>query len=373
VPADAALRVLTLRELNRALLARQMLLERQKVGVVDAIERLGGLQAQWAPAPYVALWTRIKGFERDQLTKPIDRVEVIKATLMRATLHLVSAREYPAYSLATMGGRFGAWRPPGGPVIADLQKMYADVLKFAAKTPRTREEIREHISKHMPKSATDERLRNWFLWAAVATSGLVWEPAGARFEYRQLARHVAAPAKLRKPPKAETAVDLVVRHHLAAFGPASVADVASWSSVRVPYIRAALARMNDLTRFRDEKGRELFDLERAPRPPADTTAPARFLARFDSAILGHDAAERTRILPAQYRKQVIFAAEVWTTFLVDGFVAGRYRLGATKKDAVLELLPFKPLRKADKTALLEEGERLVRFYYPEAQRYAVKA
>jgi hypothetical protein len=370
---SVAVPVLTLRELNRALLARQMLLERQKVAVVDAIERLGGLQAQWAPAPYVALWTRIKGFERDQLTKPIDRGEVIKATLMRATLHLVSAREYPAYSAATMVGRFGAWRPPGGPLVADLEKMHADVLKFAAKTPRTREEIRDHITGHMPKSATDERLRNWFLWAAIATSGLVWDPSGARFEYRQLARHVTPSAKLRKAPKLEAAYDLVVRHHLAAFGPASVADIASWSGVRVPNIRAALGRIDDLTRFRDENGRDLFDLKRAPRPPADTTAPARFLARFDAAILGHDSAERTRILPAQYRKQVIFAAEVWTTFLVDGFVAGRYKLVATKKDAVLELLPFKPLRKADKAALVVEGEKLVRFYYPEAQHHAVRA
>src|SRR5438552_904190 len=165
---------LTLRELNRALLARQMLLERQKIGVVDAVERLGGLQAQWAPAPYVALWTRIQGFEREQLTKPIDKGALIKATLMRATLHLVSAREYPAYSLATLDGRFGAWRPPGGPLLKELERMHADVLRFAAKTPRTREEIRDHITEHMPKSASDERLRNWFLWAAVATSGLVW-------------------------------------------------------------------------------------------------------------------------------------------------------------------------------------------------------
>ena len=350
-----------------------MLLERQKVRVVDAVERLGGLQAQWAPAPYVALWTRIKGFTRDQLTKPIDRGDLVKATLMRATLHLVSAKEYPAYSLATMDGRFGAWRPPGGPVLKDLERMHADVLKFAA-TPRTREEIRERVLEHMPKSAAkDERLHNWFLWSAIATSGLIWEPSGAHFEHRQLARHVAPKAALRRAPKPDAAYDLIVRHHLGAFGPASVADVASWSSIRTPHIRAAIARQNDLVRFRDEKGRELFDLKKAPRPAADTPSPARFLARFDAAILGHDAAERTRILPAEYKKQVIFSAEVWTTFLVDGFVAGRYRLAATKKDAVLELLPFKPLRKADKAALLDEGELLVRFYYPDTQHYAVIA
>jgi hypothetical protein len=372
--ASAAVPTLTLRELNRALLARQMLLERQRLGVVGAIERLGGLQGQWAPAPYVALWSRLRGFERDQLTKAIDRGEVIKATLMRATLHLVSAREYPAYSLATMDGRFGAWRPPGSPVFKDLERMHADVMTFAAKNPRTREEIRDRVSAHMPKTAAkDERLRNWFLWAAVATSGLIWEPAGAHFEYRQLARHVAPPARLRKAPQAEAAYDLVVRHHIAAFGPASVADIASWSSIRVPHIRNALGRLRDLKRFQDERGRELFDLKKAPRPPADTPAPARFLARFDAAILGHDAAARTRILPAAYKKQVIFSAEVWTTFLVDGFVAGRYKLSSTRKDALLELQPFKPLRKSDRAALVDEGEKLLRFYYPNTPRHEVKA
>src|SRR2546425_3440801 len=120
----ARLPTLTLRELNRALLARQLLLKRTKIGVVDAIERLGCLQGQWAPSPYVALWSRLAGFERDWLTRPIDRGEVVKATLMRATLHIVSAREYPAYSLATMDGRFGAWRPSGGPVLVDLERVH---------------------------------------------------------------------------------------------------------------------------------------------------------------------------------------------------------------------------------------------------------
>ena len=364
--------VLSLRELNRALLARQMLLARQKVGVVDAIERLGGLQAQWAPAPYVALWTRIKGFERQQLTSAIDRGALIKATLMRGTLHLVSAREYPAYSLATLDER-RAWRPPGGPVLKDLTRLHADVLRFA-KTPRTREEILDRVALHLPKRALgNERVRNWYLFAAIAMSGLIWHPDGAHFEHRQLARHVAPPARLRLAPTPDAAYDLVVRRHLEAFGPASVADIASWSSARVPYIRAALARMKGLARFRDDKGRELFDLAKAPRPDAETPAPAHFLARFDAAILGHDAAERTRILPAQYKKQVIFSAEVWTTFLVDGFVAGRYRLVSTKKEALVELLPFKPLRKSDKTALIDEGERLARFYYPDAQVHGVRA
>jgi hypothetical protein len=364
---------LTVRELNRALLARQFLLKRQKIDVVDAVEHLGGLQGQWAPSPYVALWSRLAGFERDLLTGAVDRGEIVKATLMRATLHLVSAREYPSYSLATMEGRFGAWRPPGGPALADLATLHKRVMAFAAKTPRTRAEIEEFSAAHLPPGAAkDERLRSWLTWAAVATSGLVWEPAGAHFEHRQLARHVAPAVKLRRAPELEAAHDLVVRRHLGAFGPASVADIATWSSVRVPNIRAALARMKDLRRFTDESGRELLDLARAARPSADVAAPARFLARFDAAVLGHHASARTRILPQAFRKQVIFSAEVWQTYLVDGFVAGRWTIAVSPKEAVVELKPFKRLAKADRAALIEEGERLVRFYAPQSKTHGVR-
>jgi hypothetical protein len=364
---------LTVRELNRALLARQFLLRRQRLSAVDAVERLACLQGQWAPSPYVALWSRLSRFERDDLTRPIDHGEVVKATLMRATLHLVSAREYPAYSLATMEGRFGAWRPPGGPALTDLDKLHRSVMTFAGKTPRTRVEIQEFAARHLPPSAADdERLRNWFSWAAVATSGLIWEAAGAHFDHRQLGRHVAPPAKLRKAPKPAAAYELVVRRHLGAFGPATVGDIATWSSVRVPNIRAAIAGMEDLRRFADDRGRELIDLARAPRPSPEVVAPPRFLARFDAAILGHAAPERTRILPETFRKQVIFSAEVWPTFLIDGFVAGRWAIAVRPKQAVLELKPFKPLARADRAALVEEGEKLVRFYAPDSKTHGVR-
>ena len=364
---------LTLRELNRALLARQFLLRRQRLSVVDAVERLACLQGQWAPSPYVALWSRLSRFERSDLTRPIDRGEIVKATLMRATLHLVSAREYPAYSLATMEGRFGAWRPPGGPALADLDKLHRSVMTFAAKTPRTRVEIQEFIADHLPPSAAkNERLRNWFSWAAVATSGLIWEAAGAHFDHRQLGRHVAPPAKLRKAAKPAAAYELVVRRHLGAFGPATVADIATWSSIRVPNIRAALAAIKGLRRFTDERGRELIDLAGGPRPSAATPAPPRFLARFDAAILGHAAPERTRILPEEYRKAVIFSAEVWPTFLIDGFVAGRWTIAVRPKESVLELKPFKPLARADQAALVDEGEKLVHFYAPDSKTHAVR-
>src|SRR6266542_5306475 len=356
------------RALNRALLARQMLLDRAPIGPVAAIERLACLQAQWAPSPYVALWSRLARFARDDLTRRIDQGEVLKATLMRATLHLVSAREYPAYSLATLKGRFATWRPPGAPALAELAKVHARVRRFAATTPRTRAEIREHVAAHLPPGAgEDERLRSWLVFAAVATSGLIWEPASARWEHRTLARFVAPPPALRKAPRPEAAYELVVRRHLAAFGPAAVADVAAWSSARVPPIRAALERMGDLVRFTDARGRELFDLADAPRPSADVDAQPRFLARFDAAILGHAAPERVRILPEAFHRQVIFSAEVWQTFIVDGFVAGRWTIAVRPKEAVLELKPFKRLAKVDRTALVEESEKLVRFYAPDSR------
>src|SRR5207237_1303578 len=246
------------------------------------------------------------------------------------------AREYPAYSLATMEGRFGAWRPPGGPALDDLRDVHASVLKFAAKTPRTRDEIRDHIAAHLPKSAVnDERMRNWLLWAAIATSGLIWEAAGARWEHRQLARHIAPPARLRQLPRPEAAYDLVVRRHLGAFGPATVSDIATWSSIRVPQIRAALGRLRGLRRFTDERGRELIDLAAAPRPDPDTNAPARFLARFDAAILGHAAPERTRILPAAYRKAVTLR-ELNRAMLARQLLLERTKLGIV---AAIERLP----------------------------------
>jgi winged helix DNA-binding protein len=365
--------LLTLRELNRALLARQMLLERGRLSVVGAIERLGCLQGQWAPAPYVGLWSRVAGFEGKRLTRAIDNREVVKATLMRGTLHLVSAREYPAYAVATAEGRFKAWRPPGSPEMDDLETLRKSVLAFAAKTPRSREDLKAHIVEHFPARARkDERLRSWFLYAAVAMTGLIWDSPGARFDHRQLARFIAPPAALRRNVRPEDAYDLIVRRHLGAFGPATVADVASWSSVRVPHIREALARIKGLVRFTDERGRELFDLAKAPRPAPDAPAPVRFLARFDAAILGHVASERARILPERWRRQVIFSAEVWQTFIVDGFVAGRWTIAVRPREAVLELKPFAPLKRADRAALVAEGERLVRFYAPDATTHVVR-
>lgn len=369
MPRATTDRVLSLRELNRALLARQFLLARTDNDVLTAVERLAGLQAQFPPSPYVALWSRLGRLERAHLTKPLDRMMIVKASLMRATLHLVSAREYPSYALATRDGRMQAWRPPGALTGPALERIQRRVFRFASKTPRTREEINALIADEAPGG---ELIRRWLSWAVVAGGALIWEPAGAHFEHRKLARYVAPPAFLRTPPGEPEAYDLIVRRYLGAFGPASVADLASWSGSRVPPLRAAVERRTDLRRFQDEKGRELFDLAGAPRPDAGTEAPIRYLARFDAAILGHAPPERVRILPEQYRKAVIHAAEVEPTFLVDGMVAGTWRLAARPKEAILQLKPFSRLSRAARSALIDEGERLARFLAPDARSHGAR-
>src|SRR5438309_312233 len=179
--------LLTLRELNRALLARQMLLERRRLGVVEAIERLGCLQGQWAPAPYVSLWSRLAEFDRERLTHAIDKREVVKATLMRGTLHLVSAREYPAYAVATAEGRFSAWRPPGSPEMHELATLQKSVLAFAAKEPRSRGDLKAHIVQHLPRRARDER-------AHLGSPQRAVRPSAARSIRRAAGRAQAEPA-----------------------------------------------------------------------------------------------------------------------------------------------------------------------------------
>lgn len=360
---------LSLRELNRALLDRQMLLTRQRLGVVDAVERLGGLQAQWPPSPYLSLWTRLEGFRHEDLSRPIEKRQLVKATLQRTTLHLVSAAEYAAWATITAERRQNSWKPPGDGVEGMIRKLHGIALEFAKGVARTRAEIVAHLEPHLPR---DKNLRAYSEWAMLGAGSLLLEPACALWEHRRDARYVAAPPSLCRRPSPAAAHDLAVRRHLAAFGPATVADIAAWSGARTPPIREALGRM-DVVTFEDEKGRELFDLPKAPRPDPGTPAPPRFLPRFDNAILGHAAPERARIMPDRFRSAVVFAAEVRATFLVDGFVAGKWSIEATPARAVLQLKPFAPIPREHRDALFEEGKRLLRFAEPGSRAHVVKA
>jgi hypothetical protein len=333
-------RVLTLRELNRATLARQLLLERRRLGVVAAVERLAGMQSQWAPAPYVGLWTRLDGFRREALERATLAARVVRAVLMRGTIHLVSRADY---------GLFGsAVGPPPWlrPESAELAEPLHEPLRAFGREPRTRAEIlewlrREHGIEHDGSEGFWYALRTFGRLTHAPESG-VWKPPGTT-------RYVLIEHDGVEPRQAR--VELV-RRYLAAFGPATRGDVAEWSGLRVRELEPALEALEPLRRFRDESGRELLDLPRAPLPPPDTPAPVRLLPRFDNLLLAHR--DRTRVLPEDYRRTVVEGGMVYSAFLVDGLVAGLWR--SERGRVVLE--PFAPLPRTARRDVADEAARL---------------
>jgi hypothetical protein len=334
------MRTLSLRELNRATLARQMLLERKRVGVVPAVERLAGMQAQWAPAPYVGLWTRVEGFQREALERALLARRIVRAVLMRGTIHLVSLADY-----GTFGAAVG--RPPWlKPDAADLGDRLHDVVRAFGHVPRTRAEITAFLSAEhgVDVKGVDA------VWYALRTNArLTHAPESGLWKAPGTTRYVTIP---HDQPEATGARVELVRRYLAAFGPATSADVAEWSGLRVREIEPALEALEPLRRFRDERGRVLHDLPRAPRPPGDAPAPVRFLPRFDNLVLSHR--DRTRVLPEEYRDAVIEGGWVKSTFLVDGFVAG---IWSVEQSRVL-VEPFAPLPRTVRSEVDAEAARL---------------
>lgn len=366
-----------------------MLLGRERVPVAAAVERLGALQAQFSPAPYVALWSRLERFTIADLEKALATKKVVKATLMRGTLHICSARDHGYYALAVRQARKSVWGtvekalfryfgkdlpPDRERTVGDPKRIHDSLLRFAAKTPRSREELVEFLAKTTDLPAT---ITQHLVWSFVATyGGLVHAPPSGTWAYRRSGSLIAARSWLGEdsPPSLEAAVQHSVRRHLAAFGPASLDDISSWTHIRVPPIRDAIAAMGkNVGTFRGPSGALLYDLTRSPRPPADTEAPVRFLPKWDSTLLAYVPADRVRILPEKLRKAVIIKnGDVAQTFLVDGVVAGTWEVAATPKVATLTLRPFVPLGRATRTALADEGERLARFVAPASRTHEVR-
>ena len=353
-PSQArAERVLTLRELNRALLARQLLLERVHLPVARAVERIGGLQAQWPPAPYHALWSRLAGFRIEQLERALAARRVVKASLMRATLHIVSRADYWSLVEALLPARLERVERslPGLDLDALTERLLA-----AEQGPRLRDRWYEALNELAPRPLKpDER---WPLWVTVLTRArLVHAPPSGRYGYYGSPSFVPAESRLGAAPAPGDPLGALVRRHLAAFGPATREDVASWAGLRPALLRPVLEAL-PLRRYRDEKGRLLYDVARAPLPSPETPAPIRFLPKWDSALLAHSPPERERILPERFRKTVIRPnGGVLPTFLVDGFVAGTWSV----ENGRLRLAPFTRLGSAIRSQLDEEGERLQAF------------
>lgn len=335
-------RVLTLRELNRATLARQLLLERRKVGVLPAIERVAGLQAQWPPSPYVGLWSRVAGFRRESLERAILRGEVVKATVMRGTLHLLSARDYPIFWTALR--EMPTWFDDTH--LAHALEAAPGMRALASAAPLTMKAALEHLEHE--HGHVDVEARRIF-HAVRRHAHLVHAPETALWSARPLAVYQAhaEPA----PVEIATARNELVRRYLGAFGPSTRADIADWSGLRVADFADTL---EPLRRFRDEDGRELFDLPRAPLPSPDTPAPVRFLPRWDNTLLAH--ADRRRVLPEELRKVVIAKnGDVTQTFLVDGVVAGSW---ASDKKGKVTMTPFAPLPRTARRDVEAEAARL---------------
>jgi hypothetical protein len=347
-------RELSLRELNRALLARQLLLERRPLPVAKAIERVAALQAQWPPAPYIALWSRVEGFRREHLLRAIERKRVVKATLMRATLHHVSAADYLAYA-----GLFHAARRKAVErdvarvgVDGDFARLTRRLVAQVADEPRTRPELIRLLD--LPRLDATDRA-SWLTWHLLsARAKLVHGPSSSVWR-RNTGGGTFATAAGWLGAEAGADSAHLVRRYLAAFGPATRSDVLRWTGLPAPVLEPAFTALR-LRRFRDDKGRGLLDLPRAPLPPAGTPSPPRFLPMWDSALLAHD--DRTRLLPEEHRKTVIKPnGDVRQTFLVDGFVAGLWELDGGK----VELEPFQPLPRSVQRELRREAGRLEEF------------
>ena len=359
--------VLTLRELNRAMLARQLLLDRASIGIVAAVERLAALQAQWAPSPYIALWSRLRDFRREKLWSAIERHQVIRARLMRGTLHLVSARDFYAYAVATQDLQRGAWNRLQVGRGVDPKRVAALAIAFA-REPRPKEEVLEHIEGRIGGKLGGPF--NWLVWRFVsAHADLVTAPPGGHWEYGGTdAPYVAARHWIARGerPSEEAALETLVRRFLAAFGPATVADVAKFAGQAPPRIRPTLERIAPKLRtFSDEEGRLLYDLPRAPRPDGGLSAPVRFLPRYDELLISYQHRDRV-IAPvhrhAVYTKNAIVEAVV----MVDGFAAGTWSLVRAKNDAVLRIAPFARIAPRDRVAVEAEGETLLQFLAPDA-------
>jgi len=338
-------RTLTARELNRALLARQMLLERVRAPLPRVLERMGGLQAQYAPSMYIGLWSRVEALERDAVTRGLERRSIVQGSMMRATIHLVSRRDYWPFVIGIRRGLQEWWLRLHKDVSRrDIAANDRKVRRALGGTTLSRAELEQIMG------------RRW--GAAGLFVDLVRAPPSGTWERRRadlfaLAEDWVGPESATE----DEGVELLVRRYLQGFGPARPAEIADWASLDVSTTRRALERLG-LRRFQDEEGKELVDLPRLPLPAADTPAPVRFLPVWDATLLVH--ARRTQILPERYRPLIfnIKTPNSANTFLVDGQVAGTWRY----EDGRVKITPFARLTRAVRAELNDEAERLTSFH-----------
>ena len=337
------MRTLTRPELTAALAARQGLIERHRLAPAEAIRRLTPLQGQHPPAPYLALAARVDGFTRDGLEAAITQGAVVKTTLMRLTLHLAAAADYPAYAQLTRQARMRAWRKQYAHL--DEERVAAELTAWFAQ-PRGNAEIRERVRAY--EGVTDEP------WAPIVFARtllpLVQLPPAGHWDDSRRAAFVVDPRPLPDPADAAA---LVLERYLAAFGPATRRDAAAWAGVAQCDFAPGWERLETVA-YEDESGTELRDLPGAPLPPAGTPLPPRLLAHWDQALLAY--ADRDRVLPPEL-KPLGLTLGGDPTVTVDGRVAASWAV----RDGVLQVTPHVELSRAQREAVREEAQRTARF------------
>ncbi len=345
-------RTLTERELNRALLARQLLLERSDLSLTKALERIGGLQTQYAPSAYIGMWSRLKDFRRETLTQELEKRRVVQATMMRVTIHMATVPDYKLFSAGTRESRRKAWLSYHRRQAGDLHM------------PAVARSVRKHLADGPRKQAELVALLEDDGFPRIAWSGaglwvdLVRVPPSGTWARRRADLYGLAEDWIGPYDDDERAgFEHLARRYLSGFGPAAVADIASWAGLQVTALRPVLAEMK-LRRFKDAQGGELLDLPRGPLPDAETPAPVRFLPTWDASLLVH--ARRTQLLPEAYRPRVFDTKTPHSvsTFLIDGQVAGTWR---HEKDRV-KLSPFGRLSRSARGELEDEADRLAAFH-----------
>jgi hypothetical protein len=359
--------LLTRRRLNRATLARQMLLQRERVPAVEAVERLCGMQSQEPRPPFPGLWTRLLGFCRQDLHRALHDRTIVRGTLMRGTLHMMSAADYATHrmTLQPMLTRSLALLGPRAEGL-EADEVLAVARALLGETPRTFGELRAALVELFP--GVNDRALGFTVRMRLP---LVMIPTEDRWGFPADARFGLAESWLGTPLSDEANLESLILRYLAAFGPATAADVQQWSGLQAikPVLESLRPR---LALFRDERGRSLFDLPDAPRPTEEIPAPPRFLPEFDNLVLSH--ADRTRVLADEHRAFILGAknGRIPATFLVDGWVAGTWRVARKKQAATLAITPFATLPKRAAAALAEEGEDLLRFLEDEAVSFEVR-
>jgi hypothetical protein len=362
------------RALNRATLARQHLIEPlpADTSVERAVDAVGPLQSQYNPSPFVALRARVDGLARDDLRAALDELRVVKASLIRGTLHMVSAAEFPWY--ATASSRMGLWRKTLGAAV-DVDALRDELLGYVDGGPRSFDELRDFISawidSHRRPGVELPPTNNWFMvrtypWL-VRTPGTTSIDAHPRDGY--LTARSSLPALAAEGTiDEEDAFVHVVRAYLAGFGPAAVEDVKSFFlEPRITRVRAALARLEpELITLAGEDGATLYDLVSAPRPSPDVAVPVRFIARFDNLLMGQAPPNRVRVLPEEFRAEVFQSknGQVLATYLVDGMVAGTWDVKRVGRRSRIVLRPFARLSKRTRGEVEREAAAMAEFLLP---------